>query len=84
MLLDPLVLRGGVSGTSESTNEEDKVHTVHSSNGHYFNYHLSLNVTESQNDDVCLNDKQHRFSFISGMTYSRQQTVSFYEAVFPH
>ena len=42
MLLDPLVLRGGVSGTSESTNEEDKVHTVHSSNGHYFNYHLSL------------------------------------------
>ena len=27
--LDPLVLRGDVSGNRESTNEEDKVHTVH-------------------------------------------------------
>ena len=32
---------------------------------------LQMKKKRSQNDDVCLNDKRHRFSFISGVAYSR-------------
>ena len=67
-----------VSGTSESTNEEDKVDTVHT----VPTVTWDLNVTEVQNDDICLNDKWHRFSLMPGMIYSRQQMVLFMELFF--